>query len=362
MYLNIRKDVNNMSEVVTRVGISPFSARQHIGVYRSFLVNLLVAKKLSGKTFLRIDDTNPKHRADIDEMVDDMSKIIEPSLFSPIHDKELGKITVGNAKISAILESGRSQLYVKYLEMLQKKDFVFYREGATYLDVAKYIELYGDMINVSFQGRTKRMVSISRVIPKLCLPIVVDEGGRFLWHFTSVIDDATLNVTHIVRAQDKIDNQVPQTIINKTLEFSAPKYLYAKIIFSNDHLPTTDELLAKNISIDAIKSYLYGTITGYSDKIYLFFEEALEDFSIESVVPGQFKFDMKKYYLFRKPFLKSTNHPYISDMGDFLFIQNEPIIFRVNFDHLPIPNCIYWIRMSQIKICQNRIIRIYRER
>lgn len=137
-------------------------------------------------------------------------------------------------------------------------------------------------------------------IPNLRFPILVNQGQRFLWHFTSTVDDEILKVTHVVRAKDKIDNQVPQTLLNNALGFSSPEYLYTKIITSHQKLPSIKDIVATGISTDAIRSYLYGTITGKSENLYLSFSDALDDFSPGSVTPGQFSYDYKKLLSIQK--------------------------------------------------------------
>ena len=102
------------------------------------------------------------------------------------------------------------------------------------------------------------------------------------------------------RAKDKIDNQVPQTIINNALGFSTPEYLYTKIITSHQKLPSINDIITTGISINAIRSYLYGTITGKSEKLYLSFSDALKDFSPDSVTPGQLFYDYKKLLSIQK--------------------------------------------------------------
>lgn len=110
-----RKDVIDVLErVVTRIGISPFSDQQHLGVYRSFLVSVFIAKHFNGKTFLRIDDTNPRHQANIDALIDDLTQIIEPSLLDCPRNSEAGIYCVGSNSIPAIFESQRFELYRKY--------------------------------------------------------------------------------------------------------------------------------------------------------------------------------------------------------------------------------------------------------
>ena len=290
-----RKDVIDMLErVVTRIGISPFSAQQHLGVYRSFLVSVFISKYFNGKTFLRIDDTNPHHQANIDALIDDLTQIIEPSLFGCPRSSEAGISYVGSNSVPAIFESQRFELYRKYLNILQEHEFLIYEADAIYFDTKKYIELYGDLIDLPYQSKPHRSGSITRSLPRLYFPIAVDNGRRFLWHFASVIDDKVLGVTHVVRAKDKIDNQIPQTILNRVLGFTLPQYLYTKIMLSDQSLPKIIDLVATGISIQAIRSYLYGTITGNSEKTYFSFEEALMDFSPKSVTPGQFYFDPKK--------------------------------------------------------------------
>ena len=286
--------------IITRVGISPFSSEQHIGVYRSFLVSVFVAQYFKGKTFLRIDDTNPLHMADIDKMIDDMTSLISPQFFYDFPEHEVGATKVGANFVPAIVESRRQSIYHKYLNILKDKGFLFDKEDALYFDARKYIDLYGNNINVPYQGKANRIVSIEKVIPNLCFPILVNSGQRFLWHFTSTVDDELLKVTHIVRAKDKIDNQVPQTMLNNVLGFSMPEYLYTKIITSHQKLPSINDIVTTGVSLNAIRSYLYGTITGKSEKLYLSFSDALEDFSPELVTPGQIFYDYKKLLSIQK--------------------------------------------------------------
>ena len=292
--------INVEKTIVTRVGISPFSSEQHIGVYRSFLVSVFVAQFSKGKTFLRIDDTNPLHTANIDKMIDDMTSLISPQFFYDFSEHEVGATKVGANFVPAIIESRRQSIYHKYLDILKDRGFLFDKEDALYFDARKYIDLYGSNINVPYQGKANRIVSIEKVMPNLCFPILVNSGHRFLWHFTSTVDDELLKVTHIVRAKDKIDNQVPQTMLNNVLGFSTPEYLYTKIITSHQKLPSINDIVTTGVSLDAIRSYLYGTITGKSEKLYLSFSDALEDFSPELVTPGQIFYDYKKLLSIQK--------------------------------------------------------------
>lgn len=291
-----------LKEAITRIGISPFSAQQHLGVYRSFLVSVFIAKYFKGKTLLRIDDTNPHHQANINNLIDDLTQIVEPYLIDSVQKDTPGIAYVGDKSISAILESQRHKLYAEYVNILEKDKFLLYKEGAIYFNTKKYVDLYGDIIHLPFQGRPNRYISISKTLPQLYFPIAVNSGQRFLWHFTSVIDDKVLGITHVVRAQDKIDSQAPQAILNHTLKFSSPQYFYTKIMLSGQPLPKINDLTAMNISIQAIRSYIYGTITGRSEKTYYSFKEALVDFSPESVIPGQFYFDLKKLLSIQKHF------------------------------------------------------------
>ena len=287
-------------EVITRIGISPFANEQHIGVYRSFLVSVFLSSYFGGETFLRIDNTNPCHLADIDTLIDDMTQIVNPVSFAHISDRGVGVARVGSESVPAIVESERSDLYRSFFPALQERGFLFYENNAFYFDTRRYIDLFGDHINLPYQGKPHRTGLITKSLPELYFPIAVDGGRRFLWHFTSVIDDKILGVTHVVRAKDKIDNQMPQTMLNHALGFPLPQYFYTKIMLGSKPLPTVNDLVAMGVSVQAIRSYLYGTIASKPEKIYLSFEEALADFSPNSITPGQFNFDFKKVLFIHK--------------------------------------------------------------
>lgn len=294
------KGCEGMKKVFTRIGISPFSTEQHIGIYRSFLVNIFVSKFYDGETFLRIDDTNPRHLANVHDLIDDVSLVVDADLISSTKTSDVAFL--GKNRIPAIFESGRTKIYQKYLNSLANTGLLLDTNGAIYFDVNKYIEIYGDEIIAPFQGRSNRRCVISRILPRLSFPLLVDNYRRFLWHFTSVVDDYELGITHIVRANDKIDNQVPQMMLNNALDFCQPIYMYTKIMNSDPFPVTIRDLHSVGISDRAIRSYLYGSITGRGEKKYDSFEDAVKDFSPSSITPGQFFFDIKKLASIQKRF------------------------------------------------------------
>lgn len=154
--------------------------------------------------------------------------------------------------------------------------------------------MHGKQLSVPYCGKKQRTVNIETVLEKGKFPLLVSNKKRALWHSTTVVDGILLGVSHVVRACDKIDNQVAQVILYNCFEQEVPEYFYTKTLVGEPIPPTVRSLLDQGISIQAIRSYLYGTITGRPERLYLSFDEAIKDFVPTSIKPGQIQYDFNK--------------------------------------------------------------------
>ena len=71
-------------------------------------------------------------------------------------------------------------------------------------------------------------------------PIIVRRDGAFSYHFSSVVDDARVGITDVVRGRDLIDSTATQLVLRKIMNLPIPKFFHHLLLMEG-----TDRKLAK---------------------------------------------------------------------------------------------------------------------
>ena len=61
-------------------------------------------------------------------------------------------------------------------------------------------------------------------------PVLIREDGTYLYTFTSVVDDADMGVTHIIRGDDHVTNTGVQISIFKALGVEPPAFAHHNLL------------------------------------------------------------------------------------------------------------------------------------
>jgi glutamyl-tRNA synthetase len=80
--------------------------------------------------------------------------------------------------------------------------------------------------------------------------IIVRSDGTPVYNFCSVVDDADLNITHIVRGDDHLANTPRQILLFQALGAELPHFAHLPLILGNDRAP-----LSKRHGATAVRSY-----------------------------------------------------------------------------------------------------------
>jgi glutamyl-tRNA synthetase len=80
--------------------------------------------------------------------------------------------------------------------------------------------------------------------------IIVRSDGTPVYNFCSVVDDADLNITHIVRGDDHLANTPRQILLFQALGAELPRFAHLPLILGNDRAP-----LSKRHGATAVRSY-----------------------------------------------------------------------------------------------------------
>jgi len=275
-----------MPPLVTRFAPSP-TGHLHIGGARTALFCWAFAKKSGGRFMLRIEDTDAARsslesaRGIIEDLhwlgiVNDLGPFIKPDGSIGQHDWEpsSGRPSVGeyfqarrvaiyNAYLERLITNGRAYPAFDTNEETEKQRAAAVAAKQTYryprpadIEFGKYTPAMqerwkraqaGDRHVVRFAAPNEEIVVHDEVLgdvryaPGEMDDFVIRKADGFpTYHFAVVIDDETMGVTHVLRAQEHLNNTPRHVALQKALThpdgtaFRIPLYAHMPIICNMD--------------------------------------------------------------------------------------------------------------------------------
>ena len=134
-------------------------------------------------------------------------------------------------------------------------------------------------------------------------PVLLRSDGSPAYNFAVVIDDALMQVTHVVRGEDHISNTPRQILIYEALGFTPPAFAHLALVMGPDHTPLSKRHGATSVAEFRAKGYLpealvnYLALIGWSpggDEELLPVEELARRFTIGAVGHSAGVFDEAK--------------------------------------------------------------------
>jgi glutamyl-tRNA synthetase/nondiscriminating glutamyl-tRNA synthetase len=182
-------------------------------------------------------------------------------------------------------------------------------------------------------------------------PVIVRAEGIPAYNFAVVVDDALMEITHVIRGEDHISNTPRQILLYEALGFTPPTFAHLSLVMGPDHTPlskrhgatSVDEFRAKGYLPEALVNYLalIGWSPGSNDEL-LPAGELAKRFSIEAVTLSAGVFDEEKlawvnrHYLKQAPAFKlaELSVPYFQHAG--IDIRPTPIALEYLASAMPI--------------------------
>jgi nondiscriminating glutamyl-tRNA synthetase len=121
--------------------------------------------------------------------------------------------------------------------------------------------LVPDQVEVSFHDIVRGDVSFStEVIGDF---VLVRSDGRPAYNFAVVVDDALMEITHVIRGEDHISNTPRQILLYRALGFAAPRFAHLSLVLGPDHTPLSKRHGATSVSEFRARGYLPEALTNY---------------------------------------------------------------------------------------------------
>lgn len=284
-------------KIITRMPPSP-TGHLHIGTARTALFNYLFAKSQDGEMILRSEDTDAERS----------TRAFETEIIEGLH--WLG-ITWSNETLYR--QSERSGIYRSYLEKAIEAGTAYIspeeskREPGTTVEV---VRLKNPNTTISFTDLIRGEISFDTTeLGDIVIARSLDDA---LYHFTVVVDDHEMGVTHVLRGEDHISNTPRQILIQEAIGASRPEYAHMPLILAPDRSKMSKRhgavALQSYIDMgfvrDALVNYLalLGWNPGTEQEIFTM-DELIAQFSLEKMQKGGAVFDLEKFKWINKEHL-----------------------------------------------------------
>jgi nondiscriminating glutamyl-tRNA synthetase len=147
-------------------------------------------------------------------------------------------------------------------------------------------------------------------------PVLVRSDGHPAYNFAVVIDDALMEITHVVRGEDHISNTPRQVLLYGALGFKPPAFAHLALVMGRDHAPLSKRHGATSVAEFRAQGYLpeallnYLALIGWSpggDDELLPVEELIRRFSIDDVGRSAGVFDEEKLAWANRHYLRRAD-------------------------------------------------------
>lgn len=333
--------------VRTRFAPSP-TGKPHLGNIRTAFYSWLYARNKGGKFILRIEDTDQARSTS------EATQIILESLTwlglshdeGPFYQKD--RLDRYWALANQLIDEGLAYRCVCSKERLEKlrEEQMANKEKPRYdgccrekniphaEDISYVIRFKNDPEGeVSFEDQVLGKVSFKN--SELDDLVIVRSDGFPAYNFCVVVDDMDMNITHVLRGADHLNNTPRQMNIFKALKKNPPKYAHVPLVLGND-----GKLLAKRhgaMSVleyrdqgflpEAVLNYLVRLGWSHGDQEIFSLEEMIKLFDIKHINKAAASFDQEKMLWLNRHYIKTLDPRDIAeDLA--LFMQKIEIDYK----------------------------------
>ncbi len=133
--------------------------------------------------------------------------------------------------------------------------------------------------------------------------VIVRGDGTPLYHFTVVVDDAAMEISHVIRGEDHLSNTPKHILLFRALGHPEPVFAHLPLILNADRTKMSkrksqtaiSDYIAQGFIREALVNYLalLGWSTGSEEEI-LSFDEIAARFDLDHVQKGGAVFDLER--------------------------------------------------------------------
>lgn len=309
--------------VVTRFAPSP-TGYLHVGGARTALYSWLVARANGGKFVLRIEDTDRERstQAAIDAILEGMQWLGLNWDEGPFYQTK--RFDRYNQFIDQMLEQGSAyKCYCSHQRLDDMREAQMAAGEKPRYDghCRDNPNVSGDSFVVRFRNPQQGSVKFDDHIrgpiefanSELDDLIIRRTDGAPTYNFCVVIDDWDMNITHVVRGEDHINNTPRQINILQALGAPVPEYAHVSMILGDDGKKLSKRHGAVSVMQyrddgylpQAVLNYLVRLGWSHGDQEIFSLAEMIEHFSLDAVNKAASAFNTEKLNWLNQHYMKT---------------------------------------------------------
>ena len=365
--------------IKTRFAPSP-TGLLHVGGARTALFSWLFSKKMGGQFVLRIEDTDLERssEASVQAILDGMKWLQLDHDEGPVYQtqrfdryKEIIQqlLDQGNAYYCSCSKEKLESLRDQQMADKQKprydgccRDLGLISDGTQNVWVRFKNPKQGA---VTLSDRVKGSISVSN--SELDDLIIARSDSTPTYNLTVVVDDMDMNITHVVRGDDHVNNTPRQINILKALGADCPEYAHLPMILGDDGKRLSKRHGAVGVMQyfddgylpEAVLNYLVRLGWSHGDQEIFSIEEMIELFALDDINKSASSFNTDKLNWINQQYMMSLPLNGIVDLvKQRLEVINVSVTDDINIDTIV---DLYRQRVSTINELANSILYCFKE-
>ncbi len=133
--------------------------------------------------------------------------------------------------------------------------------------------------------------------------VLVKSDGFPVYNFAVVVDDITMEITHVIRGEDHLSNTPRQLLIYRALGAEPPRFAHVPLLLNKQRKKLSKRELSKGVLAYRDEGYLPSAVVNFlallgwspgDDRELMSVEEICAEFTIERISPAPAIFDVEK--------------------------------------------------------------------
>ena len=318
-------------KIRTRFAPSP-TGFLHIGGARTALFNWLFARHNGGEFVLRIEDTDQIRSTDesTKAILDAMSWLGLTWDEGPHFQAQ--RVDLHREMVQKLLHEGKAYYCTCTPEELETKR----KEALATGKKPKYDGTCRDRnlkktpgSVVRFRGAQTGITVVEDLIKGNITfnndeldDLIIERGDGYpTYNFAVVIDDALMNITHVIRGDDHVNNTPRQILLYEALGFTVPKFAHVPMILGSDKTRLSKRHGATSVMAykemgylpEALVNYLVRLSWSHGDQEIFSPQELIDLFTLEAVGKSPAVFNPDKLLWLNAHYIKEATPERLSE-------------------------------------------------
>ncbi len=317
--------------VRTRFAPSP-TGYLHIGGARTALFSWLYARKHGGQFVLRIEDTDLERstKESVNAILEGMTWLGLEYDEGPFYQTE--RFDRYKEVIQQLMDNGHAYRCECSKERLDKlrEDQKANKQKPRYDGCCRNKDIPADVPHViRFKNPLEGQVVIDDLIrgrvifqnSELDDLIIQRTDGTPTYNLTVVVDDLDMNMTHIVRGDDHLNNTPRQINILAAMDVQAPTYAHVPMILAEDGAKLSKRVHGESVSViqyrelgflpEALLNYLVRLGWSHGDQEVFSIDEMLSLFAIDNVNNSASSINHKKLLWLNQQYIINSDPKHV---------------------------------------------------